>query len=160
MIFVFAADSYKIRTPRERFHTNNLNMRRSYFRFRLKGCQDSYVDFLGNAQDKESTTYALHIGEESNSRTKLYRVTNGEKTQVADSHTPDILHCDVMRQFWVTFDKRDGVRHMMFGEGWDLEQSTLLHHQDHDPASITGLTMGTNMGTEHAYWEFDRYSGK
>ena len=157
--FIFTAESYRIRTPRERFHTNNLNVRKAYFRFRLKGCEDSYVDLLTNAQDKASAAYALQIGEESNSKTVLYSVTDSVKTQLTSVNTEDVLHCDIMRQFWVTFDKSNDIRYIKFGTGWELDQNTLLDYQHTNPVSVNGLSLGTNMPSNHAYWEYDRYAG-
>ena len=140
-------------------HNNDLRMARKNFKFKLRVCEDAYVYFLENSQDHNSMVYSLEIGANENTNTYLYKVTDGHYTQVANAETENIVDCEIMRSFWITFQENDGVRDIKFGRGSNLYESQILQYSDHDSAVIYGLSMGTSRLSDKANWEFSKFSG-
>jgi hypothetical protein len=68
-----------------------------------------------------------------------------------------VLNCDGSYGFyWVSW--RD-VNNIKFGIGQSVDDQTLATFNDPEPYEINSLSLASGSGN-HAYWMFDKFSGK
>lgn len=73
----------------------------SYVVFRAKSCADAHI-LLSSNFDETDNAYEIVYGCYDNTKTEIRRGSHGP---ILDSvETPDIMHCEEFRHFWVRWD--------------------------------------------------------
>ena len=101
-------------------------------------------------------SYSFHIGSSEDHLTILYKHLEYSREKLTEAYTPDILHCDDLRDFWVLFDVEGKLE---FGRGLVLE-NPILSYTDHNPSPVHAISLkSTKLAREPADWEFYKSQG-
>ena len=71
-----------------------------------------------------------------------------------DATTPDVLSCDVMRDFWLSWSEST----VAIGSGRVVDENSLVRHTDSNERPVHALTFRTDFEV-NGTWEFPEYEG-
>ena len=118
--------------------------------FELKACRDGHVVLMDRVGD--DVAYELTIGSSGNDWCVIRK--QRQTTDVAGAYTPDILNCDQMLPFWVSWV--DGL--IQLGRGSMIGDDLIVSWQDAEPLAVSHVSIST-YSTSEGYWQFTNYPG-
>lgn len=118
--------------------------------FKLQACNDGHVGLFESYKFRPYT-YEIVIGGYSNMKSEI-RINRFSNTLV---NTPDILKCDELQQFWVSW--LNGRIALGYGEVPGIAE--ILGVDDPNPKSISYLGLSTGWGAT-GVWMISNIPGK
>ena len=148
-IFLFPAPVKEFLTPASYSYTNYRAGigGATWTTFLVRACNDAHFGLMENVGD--TIAYEVIIGGSGNTRTAIRR--NRQTDEVA-VETPDILDCNVMKPFWVSWI--DG--YIQVGNGAVYGDDVIASWQDGEPLSINHAAIST-WDTAEGYWQISNY---
>ena len=108
----------------------------------IQACSDGHIGLSEVPGLSSLNMYEVVIGGWSNSKSVIRRARQGHIE--VEASTPDILSCNSMKFFWVTWE--DGI--IEVGAGGIIGQTRLLYFKDPDPYTVNSITLATAGGHE------------
>jgi hypothetical protein len=100
------------------------------------------------------SSYVVDVGlGYDNNQKSFIRLLIGSSSSFETS-TPNLLHCDDMRAFWVSWDHE----YIKVGRGQMVDQQTFMNLQDPNPQSLTAIDLLSSKGSS-AVWQVYENSG-
>lgn len=120
------------------------------FRFSVQACSEANI-FLAQTPYYKDVGAQIKIGTNNNEKTTIIPdVSNtGHSESVA---TPRILDCDVMREFWISWDRNK----VSVGKGQPSENEILS--TSHTIDDVKAFSISTVEGVQ-GFWEIDKKEG-
>lgn len=87
-----------------------------------------------------SPIWQIRIGMDTNQETSIYETYGGEASVTVI--TPDILHCNVTRTFWITWTS-DSIA---VGQGGNFYEGRITEHK---PMSRVNIVQAMGIGSSH-----------
>ena len=128
-------------------YVNIVTKSKRFLIFQVRSCRSANV-FLMERPDSLSTAIQLILGDAENTRTVI-RLPDGQMTQTS---TPNILSCNLYRQFWINWD----LGSIKVGKGIPNEDQFLEVEYTVSSVTVFGVS------TEHEVvgdWRFSRDEG-
>ena len=120
------------------------------FRFKVQACMEANI-FLAQTPYYKDVGAQIKIGTNNNGRTTIIPdVSNTGQSESAE--TPRILDCDVMREFWISWDQNT----IRAGYGKPYEEEILS--TSHAIEDIKAFSISTIDNVE-GFWEIHRKEG-
>ena len=103
----------------------------------IQSCSDAHIGLSEIPGLSSLNMYEIVIGGWSNTKSVIRRGRQGAIE--VETSTPDILNCNSMKYFWVTWD--DGA--IEVGIGAVIGQSRILYYKDPEPYTVNSITVAT-----------------
>ncbi|ELU12989.1 hypothetical protein CAPTEDRAFT_114549 [Capitella teleta] len=126
---------------------------RTSISFKVKTCADAHLALSTDPMDVSTNTYEVIIGGWENTRSSIRRGIGGDQLQTAS--TPDVLSCDELRLFWVSWQEG----RIRAGQGNSLDHNILVEWVDPEPMGVGIISVTTGWGST-GEWEFANILGK
>jgi len=120
--------------------------------FKVQACADAHIALSSQLGLSIQHTYEVVLGGWQNSRSAIRNKTQG--MDWTDVSTPDILHCDEMRSFWISWEY--GL--IMVGKGSKVGKNEVMHWLDPAPYSVHAISVSTGYESS-GLWEFSSTEG-
>lgn len=125
----------------------------AYFVFSVKTCRNAQIALPRIPGNTETFTYIINIESEEGHTTLTYLDSDGTEAKIAESSTPDLLHCDSMREFWIKWENSK----LEFGRG-AINGERLISMADMLNFDISSVAVSTGDVTD-GEWEFVQDEG-
>ena len=118
--------------------------------FLVQACSDAHIGLMERVGD--TLAYEVVIGGSENTRTAIRR---NRQTDEVTVETPEILSCDIMRPFWISW--YEGL--IEVGEGDVYAVDRITSWQDPEPITVAHVAI-TTWNTAEGFWQFTNYPSK
>ncbi len=159
---LFLGNTYRIKSPRDT-HTfsNSLAMKKPYFLFRVRACQEVYIELLATPGMQSSMSYYMVFGASDNTRGILYKMIDGQEQEIYSNNRDNFLTCDTLKLFWVALDNQgeQGLR-IEAGQGRTIYEDWIIQYTDMSPLTVRAVSLASSRNEKGtANWEFSGDAG-
>ena len=146
IIFVFSGDIYTVFTEYEYHYDHawlepvlltHTDPHHKQIQFNVKGCNDAHIILSNTLRETSSNVYEIVIGSNANTLSDIRKGRYGEV--VVQKSTPNIMNCDQMGLFWVSWDEAGMIN---VGTGF-VHSHTFMQYQSTDPVFYKYASLST-----------------
>ena len=136
-------------------------MKKPYFLFRVRACQEVYIELLATPGVQSSMSYYMIFGAAGNTKATLYKVIDGQEQEVYSNNRDSFLTCDTLKLFWVALDNQDQERlKIEAGQGRTISEDWFVQYTDPAPLRVKAVSLASSRKVQgSANWEFGGDAG-
>lgn len=129
----------------------------SYTVFRIRACQEARIILASYVKVATVSFYEIMIGANGNQASKIGKdgLSSGGGGGVVEAATPNVLHCNYTRSFWISWRGT----YVQVGSGSVVGESVFLQLEDTNQYKIRAIAFDTSAPTV-GLWEFGIVEGQ
>lgn len=136
-------------------------MEKPYFLFRVRACQEVYIELLAIPGIQSSMSYYIIFGASDNTKAILYKMVDGQEQELHSSNRDNFLTCDTLKLFWVALENQDGGGlKIEAGQGRTIYEDSIIQYTDNTPLTVKSVSLASSRKIHgSANWEFSGDAG-